>query len=949
MKEYLKKGILQKQPEGFVLIERTANGNTRHGLVMALDLEEYDYSKGSGTLTAFFYGQSGYRVIAKAECDNGQTSTAGDGNMSLTLTADNKHYVVTYTIGATGGADVTKYLLLRAQTGANVNVSNIKAHRIFADGETVKNLTDGSSYTLTARWLAPEKVTLPSAERPGYNFNGWYESSSGGTKFGDAGDEVALTANKTVYASWQAASYTITYVEGLNGETTSQQPYTYNTTDNAYALKTAAAPTGYTFAGWRVGTHTGTWRENTLLAGGTSTKNTWGDVTLTAEYTPNPYSAQITVGAGGTLTGQPTGVVHGGTYTFNLSLASGYDTETPQIYTENCNYELSGSGAAYTVTIKNVTGNVKVHITPRVTQYKVTVNAAPGVSLTTAEADLETAYNGTVTFTVELLEGYQNLTAKIGSTVLTPKSVNGSAYTFEVKNVKAGVTVDVTAERISYNVTFNPSAYATYDQTSSLSVWYGESFTFTVTMNEGYDQTAPTVKANGVVLTPVTGSNGVYTYTVTDVKENKIVTVAGVINKYNVHVETDEGLAAVADAEVEHGSDYTLTLTLNAAYNKTAPTATADGEEIALTKVSDTVYTHTFTNVTGNINVSAASTLNTYDVTITGDAGCTVSDAAFNGVSHGDSVTFTVTLNEGYTGTAPVVKANGTALTASAISGSAYTYTFSATADTTVTVETKLNTYTIRFVLPSGAELWNTTVNHGETPSYGGDMIETVKDDENHYVFRNEWTPAFVPATKDAVYTAVVTGEPHTWDEGNVTTQPTCTDAGVKTFTCTVCGATYTEPVNAKGHAYGAWQPYSETEHIRYCDNDPQHTETAAHTWDEGEYSDGFSCVSGGSVTYTCTVCGATRTETIAAGKSHAFGAWETIKNGNDTHYKLERRTCEKCGAIQERSTPYDASQGDELDLNGSPSGSLTKRLGIWEWLMQIFHRIADLFKSMKF
>ena len=50
MKEYLKKGILQKQPEGFVLIERTANGNTRHGLVMALDLEEYDYSKGSGTL-----------------------------------------------------------------------------------------------------------------------------------------------------------------------------------------------------------------------------------------------------------------------------------------------------------------------------------------------------------------------------------------------------------------------------------------------------------------------------------------------------------------------------------------------------------------------------------------------------------------------------------------------------------------------------------------------------------------------------------------------------------------------------------------------------------------------------------------------------------------------------------------------------------------------------------
>lgn len=50
MQEYLLNGTLVKQPQGFVLVERTAAGNTRHGLVMALDLEKYDYSKGSGTL-----------------------------------------------------------------------------------------------------------------------------------------------------------------------------------------------------------------------------------------------------------------------------------------------------------------------------------------------------------------------------------------------------------------------------------------------------------------------------------------------------------------------------------------------------------------------------------------------------------------------------------------------------------------------------------------------------------------------------------------------------------------------------------------------------------------------------------------------------------------------------------------------------------------------------------
>ncbi|MDP3448175.1 MAG: DUF1015 domain-containing protein [Eubacteriales bacterium] len=50
MREYLDKGILEEKPQGFVLVTRTVGGATRSGLVMALDLEAYDYSKGSTTL-----------------------------------------------------------------------------------------------------------------------------------------------------------------------------------------------------------------------------------------------------------------------------------------------------------------------------------------------------------------------------------------------------------------------------------------------------------------------------------------------------------------------------------------------------------------------------------------------------------------------------------------------------------------------------------------------------------------------------------------------------------------------------------------------------------------------------------------------------------------------------------------------------------------------------------
>ena len=46
----------------------------------------------------------------------------------------------------------------------------------------------------------------------------------------------------------------------------------------------------------------------------------------------------------------------------------------------------------------------------------------------------------------------------------------------------------------------------------------------------------------------------------------------------------------------------------------------------------------------------------------------------------------------------------------------------------------------------------------------------------------------------------------HTFDEGKVTTEATCTEAGVKTYTCTVCGYEKTEEIPAAGHKFGSWK-----------------------------------------------------------------------------------------------------------------------------------------------
>ena len=92
----------------------------------------------------------------------------------------------------------------------------------------------------------------------------------------------------------------------------------------------------------------------------------------------------------------------------------------------------------------------------------------------------------------------------------------------------------------------------------------------------------------------------------------------------------------------------------------------------------------------------------------------------------------------------------------------------------------------------------------------------------------------------DVIATEVIpaTGA-HTWDNGTVTTEPTETDPGTMTYTCTVCGATKTEVIPATG----------------------PHT----HVWDEGTVTVAPTETTPGVRTYTCTVCGQTRTEIIPA------------------------------------------------------------------------------------
>lgn len=113
----------------------------------------------------------------------------------------------------------------------------------------------------------------------------------------------------------------------------------------------------------------------------------------------------------------------------------------------------------------------------------------------------------------------------------------------------------------------------------------------------------------------------------------------------------------------------------------------------------------------------------------------------------------------------------------------------------------------------------------------------------------------------------------HMFDEGAVTTEPTCLEEGIVTYTCTKCGDVYTEKADK-----------------------------SEHSWKESAKSES-TCVSSGMITFTCSVCGETKQE-ITETTDHSYGKWIVITEATEITEGLEKQYCEFCKAENERTIP---------------------------------------------
>lgn len=150
--------------------------------------------------------------------------------------------------------------------------------------------------------------------------------------------------------------------------------------------------------------------------------------------------------------------------------------------------------------------------------------------------------------------------------------------------------------------------------------------------------------------------------------------------------------------------------------------------------------------------------------------------------------------------------------------------------------------YTITFNDENGKVLQTGSYEEG-TNVVAPALPAVTHDDEKHYTY--SWDKEVVsPAAADATYIRVKTGAVHEWNQGVVTKEPTTTETGIKTYTCTFdgCGATKTETLDklpeAHVHKWGEWKYNGDAK------------------WDATA-----KVGTNGTQTRTCTECGETETK----------------------------------------------------------------------------------------
>ena len=223
--------------------------NTTTSIKITLDNEK---ATENGTIS--IYQKIGDGIYLDNDLKNEITTTKNP------IEIPKKEYIITYNYNYSGKEN-SKVIFSYDFKGYYTERDGKGTQLISEKGYITSNFTDDyfksdTNNTLYAKWEV-NSINLQSPTRSGYNFEGWFDSTTGGNKIGTAGQAYTPTGDITLYAQWTVKDYNITfdntnYLVGLNdvGNTNSDQ-MTYSVSNKVVTV-TANANDGRGYVNARV-------------------------------------------------------------------------------------------------------------------------------------------------------------------------------------------------------------------------------------------------------------------------------------------------------------------------------------------------------------------------------------------------------------------------------------------------------------------------------------------------------------------------------------------------------------------------------------------------------------------------------------------------------------------------------------------------------------------------
>lgn len=374
-----------------------------------------------------------------------------------------------------------------------------------------------------------------------------------------------------------------------------------------------------------------------------------------------------------------------GSFEFSITADDGY--HPPVVRRDGSTIISTGSTnvenkTKYTYKLENINQTTTITFTGSKKTYKVKfAEEITGYNLYSASSDNSTTveHGNSFSFYVVPKDGYKavtesNITVQntntLGAANCTVRSLGNNQY--QLRNVTENVTISVNGAEQTYTITL-PSSKTEYsvsvdsqddvsEQNGSYTIKHNKSFSFKVTLNEGYTASSIVVSANNKELSADEGSFGDNTkqYTISNITADQTITISGVTkNVYSVeYASVGKGYTLTTTdptSLVSHGTKLKFTLTLKDGYKAdSTPTVNATGasvEDVQITKQSDTVYSVTVT-VKNNITALTVGgiTEKKYKVEFESETGFIVSNE--NGerenIAHGATYSFKVCAKSGY-------------------------------------------------------------------------------------------------------------------------------------------------------------------------------------------------------------------------------------------------------------------------------------------------------------